>query len=242
MPESTDPYNPSFGTRTADMAPDCAIAAASKRIRRFGQAIEQGHSLGISPGPYDEPWKPSFHRTAVHIYALTLPWDYLQEMAFSFRRCVDFMERTRLRCTDACDDWRIVKEYLCSAADAVKEACPVENGLVQREPRTVLVEPFTPPIVPFDRLAGLVSTNGAQRLTAAGRAIEVAAAGWACPLDEAEQDWLRRMRRGDRTIDIATDHGYSERGMYRALSALYTRIGVTTRAEAISTAAAKAWI
>lgn len=58
----------------------------------------------------------------------------------------------------------------------------------------------------------------------------------------AEQiDWLRRLSDGWTVARLALDTGYSERAMYRLLRALYQRIGVSTRLEAIVLAHDKGW-
>lgn len=52
-------------------------------------------------------------------------------------------------------------------------------------------------------------------------------------ITEAELTWLRELRDGRTVATLAAVVGYSERSMYRKLQALYTRMGVACRAEAI---------
>lgn len=52
-------------------------------------------------------------------------------------------------------------------------------------------------------------------------------------LSEAEHAWLRRLAAGGTVAGLARSCGYSEREMYRRLSAVYTRLGARTRTEAL---------
>lgn len=53
--------------------------------------------------------------------------------------------------------------------------------------------------------------------------------------------WLRRLSDGWTVTRLALEVGYSERAMYRLLRALYQRIGVSTRLEAVVLAHDKGW-
>lgn len=52
-------------------------------------------------------------------------------------------------------------------------------------------------------------------------------------LTSTEQDWLRRLAAGGTVAGLARSCGYSEREMYRRLSAVYLRLGARTRTEAL---------
>lgn len=52
-------------------------------------------------------------------------------------------------------------------------------------------------------------------------------------LTTTEQNWLRRLAAGGTVSGLARSCGYSEREMYRRLSALYLRLGARTRTEAL---------
>ena len=52
-------------------------------------------------------------------------------------------------------------------------------------------------------------------------------------LSEQQVGWLRELVNGATVTSLARSAGYSEREMYRLLSALYARLGVTTRTEAL---------
>ena len=52
-------------------------------------------------------------------------------------------------------------------------------------------------------------------------------------VDDTEADWLRALAGGETVAALAERIGYSERETYRLLGALYQKIGVTNRTEAI---------
>jgi DNA-binding NarL/FixJ family response regulator len=52
-----------------------------------------------------------------------------------------------------------------------------------------------------------------------------------------ERSWLQALASGITTVKLATSIGYSEREMYRKLNALYKKMGVSNRAEALVLAA-----
>ncbi|MGW7518704.1 hypothetical protein ACWGJ2_24265 [Streptomyces sp. NPDC054796] len=53
--------------------------------------------------------------------------------------------------------------------------------------------------------------------------------------------WLRQLSDGRTVSQLAFDTGYSERAMYRLLRALYQKLGVSTRLEAIMLAHDRGW-
>lgn len=52
-------------------------------------------------------------------------------------------------------------------------------------------------------------------------------------VDDTESDWLRALAGGETVAALAERIGYSERETYRMLGALYQKLGVTNRTEAI---------
>ena len=52
-------------------------------------------------------------------------------------------------------------------------------------------------------------------------------------IDENDQQRLQLLAQGRTVAELADLDGYSEREMFRTLKDLYTRIGVTSRTEAI---------
>lgn len=218
------------------------ICVAGRRLRRFAEAIQQGHEFGSGPGVHDEPWSLDFQRLCVaEVYLKTLSWGYLVDTGAAFADCADLMV-LNLRETREPQDWLIVQQFLRSSSEAIREAAPDDIDLS----RTKTADDITsraPAVMPFGSLATLVSAQGAARLAAAGGGVERTCSRLGgSPLSESEQDWLSRLSRGDRTIDIARDHGYSERSLYRALSELWTRLGVQNRSEGIALATKNDWL
>ncbi|HKG51131.1 MAG TPA: hypothetical protein VKB14_11880 [Actinomycetales bacterium] len=74
-----------------------------------------------------------------------------------------------------------------------------------------------------------VLPSGVARQLAAGVMPDDAAPA----LSEQQVGWLRELVNGATVTSLAKSAGYSEREMYRLLSALYGRLGVTTRTEAL---------
>lgn len=73
---------------------------------------------------------------------------------------------------------------------------------------------------------------------AVARRLAERAGTWTVPgeLTEAEVRWLTGLACGTSVVDLATAEAYSERAMYRRLSGLYRKLGVSTRGEAIAAA------
>lgn len=217
-----------------------AIGMTAGRIRRFAEAVQQGHQFGIEPGLHDEPWTMDFQRLGVEVYTQTLPWSYLTRLATAFADCADLMASVEAPVAIS-QEWLRMHEYLQSASKAIYESTPetIESDeLISAED----IDPTTPPVMPFGKLAGLMSVKGAAALAAIGAVEDACDAHDHCPITEQEKEWLRRLRDGDRTLDIAADDGYSERSLYRALSQLWERIGVENRREAIGLAMKNEWI
>lgn len=91
---------------------------------------------------------------------------------------------------------------------------------------------------PRDIAAAIASAlAGELRLsTAIGTALAAAWPDAHAPrpeVDAEETDWLAALAAGITVNRLADDAGYSERAMFRRLHDLYTRLGVSNRAEAI---------
>ena len=61
------------------------------------------------------------------------------------------------------------------------------------------------------------------------------------PLDE-ERGWLRQLAAGTTVAELAVSAGYSERMMFRRLRALYGRLAVSNRTEALIYAHENGWL
>jgi len=217
------------------------IGKTARRIRRFFEAMSQGHDFGISPGPHDHPWTLEFQRDATPIYAETCPWEYLLGLCNAYEELADLMD-TRPATDELKTEWTHMQEYLRSTGTAMRSRAPDEVGplmLAHAED----IEPQAPPVVLFGRLATLVSIEGARNWAQEVGRIEAWCGQEAsCPITEQERVWLRRISAGDRTLDIARDSGYSERSLYRALADLWCRLQVDNRVEAVAVATKNGWI
>jgi len=90
------------------------------------------------------------------------------------------------------------------------------------------VEDLVTAVRAASRECAIVPTRVARQL-AVGMAPDEAAPA----LGEQQVGWLRELVNGATVGSLARSAGYSEREMYRLLSALYARLGVTTRTEAL---------
>lgn len=62
------------------------------------------------------------------------------------------------------------------------------------------------------------------------------------PLTAEQQRWLRQLADGMTVARISQQAGYSERAMFRLLQAVYARLGVRTRIEAVVHAQEQGWL
>ncbi|GLW90406.1 DNA-binding response regulator [Actinokineospora globicatena] len=62
------------------------------------------------------------------------------------------------------------------------------------------------------------------------------------PLSADQLSWLRQLAEGATVAQLASRTGYSERAMFRLLRALYRRMGVRTRLQAIMRAQESHWL
>lgn len=218
-----------------------AIGLVAGRIRRYGEAIAQGHAFGIDHGAHRDLHTLAYQRAATPIYAETLPWSYLSELAAKFNEAAAQMAMVDVP-DEVADAWDFLHSYLRSATTALTEAAPGPPKTATPED-IATIAPTTPPVMRFGHLARIVHPDGAQRLIDVAGAVERACGATdACPLSEQEKSWMLRIIDGDRTLDIAEDDGYSERSLYRALSELWERLGVENRLEAIALVTDNGWL
>jgi len=219
----------------------CTIGIVATRIRRFGEAIEQAHDFGIGPGIIDDACSLRFQRAAVEYYSESLPWSYLVPLAVNFDGCAKVMagwappEAIRKQ-------WLSVLRYLRSARTAICEQAPAETEL-DGDRLSANLSPITPPVMPFAKLALLLSPTGATDLIAAASSVEQACGkSEKCPLSEQEIQLLQAIASGSSIVDLALSSGYSERSMYRALSQTWQKMGVGGRTAGMRLAASSGWI
>jgi len=155
---------------SGDISEVCHTAA---RIRRFAEAITQGHSFGITPGEEREPWSLEFQRSAISLYTDAISWDYAISVASTFRRRARLMDVLAVR-SQTDESWSILQQYLSSVATAILDSVPVNHERAWPLPS---IGHVAPPVLPFDVVAALIHPDGVARLTKAALDVEVACLG-----------------------------------------------------------------
>ncbi len=203
----------------------------------------EAYRFGAPEGPHAEPWTAEYHREAVHVYSESLPLSYQRDVMRLFRDG----ERAMAAClipSDLAEHWVIVTAYMREAAGSI------EDWLASGEPprrsgpaRPPELTGDTPKVVHWDTLAGLTTQYGTRRLQRACVAVKqhFDAEG---PLSFKASDllMLEKLASGMTIADMASQMGYSERSMYRELSMLWDKLGVSGRAEGLSKASAEGLI
>ena len=195
-------------------------------------AMLEAYRFGVPEGPHSEPWTAEYHREAVHVYSESLPLSYQRDVARLFRDGERAMA-TRLIPAGLAEDWVIVSGYMREAASSI------DDWLASGEPRPSPSRPArspeltgdTPKVVHWDALAGLTTQDGTRRLMSACTAVKQHFDAEAPhSLEASDLLMLQRLASGRPTADIASEMGYSERSMYRELSKLWDKLGVSGRA------------
>lgn len=198
----------------------------------------------MAEGPHSEPWTAEYHREAVHIYNESLPWSYQRDVAKLFRDCLSAMAGCLIP-SDLAEDWAIVTAYMREAVSSI------EDWLASGEPQTRRSEPAVSPelmadiprVVHWDILAGLTTQDGTRRLKNASVAVKkYFDAEVPQSLEASERLMLERLASGAAIADVASELGYSERSMYRELSKLWGKLGVSGRAAGVRKATAEGLI
>lgn len=202
------------------------------------------YRFGVPEGPHGEPWGAEYHRKAVHVYAESLPWTYQRDIAQLFRYSLSAVAG-RLIPSELAADWAIVSSYMREAADAIEDW--LASGEPRLDPSGPAVSPEVvsdiPRVVHWDALAGLTTRRGTQRLKNACVAVKQHFdAGAPQSLEDSERRMLQRLASGAAIADLASEMGYSERSMYRELSKLWHKLGVSGRAAGVHKATAEGLI
>ncbi len=215
------------------------IGRIARRVAGFSNAITQGHEFGIAPGPHAQMWTPEYSRAALEIFETAFPWVYLVRMADGFDECDDAMvEMSTVLEHDI--EWTRLQQYLRSVSRAIREKAPAAN---YEKAYASELEDSTPPIMPFRQLAELTSSEAAAEMhRCANEVVQLCGEFVDNPLNALQIEWMRRLGRGEKIIDLARSAGYSERTMYRALNQLWEELGVSNRSEAIALASEKGWM
>ena len=204
----------------------------------------EAYRFGVPEGPHREPWTAEYHRESVHVYNESLPWSYQRDIAELFRDCLSAMAGCLIP-SELAEDWAIVTAYMREAVGSI------EDWLASGEPQSRRSAPEVSPelmadiprVVHWDALAGLTTQDGTRRLQNACVAVKKYFDAEAPPsLEASERLMLERLASGAAIADVAAEMGYSERSMYRELSKLWDKLGVSGRAAAVHKATAEGLI
>ena len=204
----------------------------------------EAYRFGVPEGPHREPWGAEYHREAVHVYNESLPWSYQRDVGRLFRDSEHAMSG-RVIPSDMAEDWAIATAYMREAASSI------EDWLAADEPGPRRLEPAASPeltannprVVHWDTLAGLTTRDGVQRLKSACVAVkQYFDAEAPQSFAASERLMLQRLASGASIADVASELGYSERSMYRELSKLWDKLGVSGRAAGVHKAVASGLI
>lgn len=230
-----------------ELREDLALARvrlACGRMVGGADAILEAYRFGVPEGPHREPWTAEYHRESVHVYSESLPWSYQRDVAKLFRDCLNAMAGCLIP-SDLAEDWAVVTAYMREAVRSI------EDWLASREPPSHRSGPAVSPelmadiprVVHWDALAGLTTQDGTRRLKSASAAVKRYFDAEAPPsLEDSERLMLERLASGAAIADVASGMGYSERSMYRELSKLWDKLGVSGRAAAVHKATAEGLI
>ncbi len=202
--------------------------------------------FGVPEGPHREPWAPEYHRESVHVYNESLPWSYQRDIAKLFRDCLSAMAGCLIP-SDLAEDWAIVTAYMREAAGSIEDWLSSGESRLDRSGPAVSPElelmADIPRVVHWDALAGLTTQDGTRRLKNASVAVkQYFDAEMPQSLEVSERLMLEKLASGAAIADVASEMGYSERSMYRELSKLWNKLGVSGRAAAVHKATAEGLI
>jgi len=216
------------------------IRLAIERLSSLTASISEAQTLGFGPGTVGSMWSREFHKKAVQVYCLTLPWTYLREIAYHFEEAFDAM-LVREAPDRTARDWVSVGKYFFNFAAAVDEFAPPSVEIDVRE--LPALQPSSPGLIRFGILAEIATTSGVLTLNnACDSLLDVLGRSGQCPLDPLSLDVIRKIGRGEKVADIAQDVGLAERSVYRLLKAAWRELGVSSRAEGLTYLADRRWL
>ncbi len=219
------------------------VGLAAERIASFARSISEAHTLGHGPGTIDELWTSDFQEKAMHVYTLTIPWDYLINLADHFqathRHMIVIGSPTHIS-----EEWLITAEYLRTASEVILAFAPPLSNI---EPRPL--ESATPSVMQFGLLGEAASTAGAANLEASASVVcetirTLSPNGGAAenPLNTNEIRALHLLIAGDKITEASHKLGYSPRTLNRQLERIWKRLGVKNRNEGIALAVRRGWL
>jgi len=207
-------------------------------------AISECYRFGVPEGPHSEPWGAEYHREAVHVYNESLPWTYQRDIAKLFRDSLSTMAGCLIP-AELAEGWAIVSSYMREAADAIEDWLAPGELRLDRSGSAVSPELVSdiPRVVHWDALAALTTKDGTRRLKDACVAMkQYLDAEAPQSLKVSERLMLERLVSGTAISDLASEMGYSERSMYRELSKLWDKLGVSGRVAGVHKATARGLI
>ena len=212
---------------------------ACGRIVNGARAIAEAHRFGAAEGPHEKPWTAGYFREAISVYGQSLPRSYQQNMAELFSDGAEAMSAFSVPAGLA-EDWLIVTEYMTQAGIAIDQW--LASLKPERSPSAEIPSPeiddHTPSVVRFERLAGLTTSEGVERLERAALAVQGhLGAPMPAGLDDDQLRLLRKLASGVSVHAVAGELGYSDRSIYRAIHDLCRTLGVENRVQAILKAA-----
>lgn len=144
-----------------DKVPDPIIILAG-RIAGFADAITQAHNFGAPPGGHDDMTSLDYHHAAVAIYRQIMPWAYLIRLADGFNEACHYMTNHHPPQGNE-TAWYTIERYLCNATTAIRHHAP-HNELLANLGSLDQIEPTTPPVMPYQHLAQLLTPQAPQQL------------------------------------------------------------------------------
>jgi hypothetical protein len=204
----------------------------------------EAYRFGVAEGPHPEPWTAEFHREAVHVYSESLPRLYQRDVARLFRDSETAMAG-RLIPSELAGHWAIVTAYMREAAGSIEDwlASGEPSSLPSGPARALELTADNPRVVHWDALAGLTSRAGVRRLKLVAEAVQRHFDADAPPsLKAFERSMLKGLASGAAIADLAIELGSSQRSMYRELSRLWDKLGVSGRAAGLQKATAEGLI
>ena len=204
----------------------------------------EAYRFGVPEGPHREPWTAGYHREAVRVYSESLPLSYQRDVAELFRDSLTAMARCSIP-SGLAANWAIATAYMREAAASIEDWL-ASGELASRRSGPAGAPELTadnPRVVHWDELARLTTVAGTRRMKRACVAVKQHFEAEMPPsLDAYERLMLERLISGAAIADVASEMGYSERSMYRELSKLWSKLGVSGRVAGLRKAIAEGLI
>ena len=210
------------------------------RLERHAWRIAEAHELGFEPGEYADIFRVEFQRRTRRVYNETLPMDYQRLVADSFELCARLMA-SAAHDGEVAEAWKTVAGYLRAVAEAIDEDpdCPPHQASFEVPD----IGDFTPEVVHYERLAGLMHPDSVEELRAASAAVAryCRSSAQFAP-DETQLACLQGLADGEKHAELAERLGYSRRHLQRILADMWHQFGVDNTIQGVAFAVAQGWI